>query len=153
MFGKEKKKLTEEEIYALNAIHFLIWDGEIPFDAMYPIVYDPYYGRLIKARIEEEKETERFCRLTSMRLRIEGYRQDIESTKQKLDETNNRLFLCKAELEVQKNKTDYARDEDHIRNLLWEIWNNEAEVKRLEDELRNKEAQLREVEVACDKEE
>ena len=68
----------------------------------------------------------------------------LEFTKKKLAEINGRLADLKSDLFESKSKKGYARDVNHIQNLLWWIFNNEEEKDSLESELKRKEVSLKE---------
>ena len=139
------RKLTEEEMDIVDAIHTLVYNGKIPFETLEP-VYDVWYER-IEDHINEAKEKERKRLITECKMRVSHCMSDVESTKQKIDKTNDDITGMKKELQDLSSKGSCTIDEERrMRELLWWIFNCEKSIKPLEEEYKEKEAKLKDVE-------
>ena len=143
-FISREKRLTKEEKDVVYAVSSLLLDGEISFSELEPIIKK--HSKIIESHIKKEKEEQQRRNFEMRKSVIKSCKEAVETTKQKLDKCNGNLTELRAELEDQKNKDGYARDENRIKKLLWWIFNNEEDVKFLEKELREKETRMKELE-------
>ena len=145
MFGKkENKKLTEEERDVLSAVYSLVFEGKIAFSELKPLVKD--HSGIIENEIKEREEEEHQRQLLHLKNDIKKRKEKIDYNKQILDKHASSISEMHAELEYQKGKKGYERDEARIQNLLWWIFSEEENVEELKSELTKSEAELKTLE-------
>lgn len=147
MFKKDKK-LTDDQMDILIAVRDLIVDGSIPFGALVPVYEDFHYSKLIKDYFKKREEEEKQAELNQLKMIMDNCREAVDLARQKLDECHERIASCKAELERQKDLDFLRRDEVYMKQLLWEIFNDEERADRLAGDLKIKEDNLRKAEEA-----
>ena len=144
MFRKKQKRLIKEGREVLSAFCDFVREGKIGFSGLTPLIKDHY--QLIEAKIREREDEEYERRLSCFRNTIERQKGDVDYTKQKLDKCIDNITEAKAELESQKSKKGFERDEARIKFLLWSIFNSEECAESLEEELKQNETRLKEAE-------